>query len=97
MKRNQELSRAQLAAVLETVAGRMHTLWEVLSWLQCNQSDAAESALLIDVAETLATAIGALADDAIGGAVFGDSARWWHGPFFDDASVTDGQESPERQ
>ena len=54
-------------------------------------------ALLIDVAETLATAIGALADDAIGGAVFGDSARWWHGPFFDDASVTDGQESPERQ
>ena len=57
----------------------------------------AESALLIDVAETLATAIGALADDAIGGAVFGDSARWWHGPFFDDASVTDGQESPERQ
>ena len=97
MKRNQELSRAQLAAVLETVAGRMHTLWEVLSWLQCNQSDAAESALLIDVAETLATAIGALADDAIGGAVFGDSACWWHGSFFNDASVTDGQEHPEGQ
>ena len=77
---------AQLTTVLETIASRARTLDKLLMMLQGNDiKDAYARAILIDAAQEGACAIGAIADDAIGGAIYGDANCWNYGPNFADA------------
>jgi len=73
----------QLGLILETIAGNTQTLTQMLMLLQNNSiEDEFAQGVCIDAAKNLATAIGAMADDAIGGCVIGDAACWHFGPNF---------------
>lgn len=79
------LTVVQLEHVLETVAGRTRTLQQVLMMLQGTSiEDEYHRSVCIDAAEAMATAIGAMADEATGGGVIGDADSWQYGPNFAD-------------
>lgn len=74
----------QLALILETIAGKARTLQQMLMLLQgATIEDEYAQSVCIDAATDLATAIGAIADEAIGGCVIGNAACWHFGPNFD--------------
>ncbi|MFZ3120052.1 MAG: hypothetical protein WA159_17260 [Variovorax sp.] len=77
------LNAAQCQLILETITGRARTLESLLMLLQDHDlEDAYQQAVLIDAAAALATMIGAMADDATGGAIHGDAHYWNYGPDF---------------
>ena len=76
------LTPAQQALALEVIAGRMNTLNRLLMALQTNNLDACEEGTLVDAAQFMAQAVGALADDAVGGGVCGDMRYWFYGAAF---------------
>lgn len=76
-------SRAQLAAVLEVVAGNMATLESLLAMAQTCDEDW-ERSNLISAAQAITTSVGCVADHAVGDSVIGDISRWHCGPSFHD-------------
>ncbi|WP_301506574.1 hypothetical protein [Variovorax sp. CAN15] len=72
----------QLELILETIAGNTRTLQQMLMLLQTEIDDEYAQSVCIDAAKDLATAIGAMADEAIGGGVIGNAACWHFGPNF---------------
>lgn len=82
------LNAVQLELVLETIAGKTHTLQKLLALLQTNQiKDGFAQSVCIDAAADLVTAIGTMADEAVGGGVIGDANRWFYGPNFNNTGV----------
>ena len=76
-------SRAQLAAVLEVVAGNMATLGSILAMALTSDGEW-ERSNLISAAQSITTSIGSVADHAVGDSVIGDIGRWHGGPKFHD-------------
>lgn len=76
------LTHAQQRLALETIAGRMNTLHGLLMLLQSNELDDWATGTILDAAQSMAEAVGAMADDAAGGSVVGDVRRWLYGPLF---------------
>ena len=75
------LTPAQHRVVLEVIAGRMNSLNRLLLLAQ-TRGDNWEAETLLDVAQFMTEAVGAMADDAIGGEIIGDMRRWFYGPVF---------------
>jgi hypothetical protein len=73
--------------VLEVIAGRMDCLNRVLMVLQASRLDEWEKKALVDASQFMAEAVGAMADDAIGGDILGDTRRWFYGPLFADCAA----------
>jgi len=76
-------SRAQLAAVLEVVAGNMATLGSILAMALTSDGEW-ERLNLISAAQSITTSVGSVADHAVGDSVIGDIGRWHGGPNFHD-------------
>ncbi|ROR02113.1 hypothetical protein EDF72_1231 [Delftia acidovorans] len=74
-------SRAQLAAVLEVVAGNMATLGSILAMALTSDGEW-ERLNLISAAQSITTSVGSVADHAVGDSVIGDIGRWHGGPNF---------------
>lgn len=75
-------SRAQLAAVLEVVAGHMATLDSILGMALAGDGEW-ERGNLLSAAQAIATSVGCVADHAVGDSVMGGAGRWHCGPNFD--------------
>lgn len=84
------LNREQLKRVLEAIACRMGTLEELLMLLQQRAPADWTSGVILDAAQQAATAVGGMADAAIGGDVSGDMNHWLYGPNFADAGREGG-------
>ena len=82
------MSPRQQAVALQVIAGRMATLNDLLMMAQGYITDA-ETAVLIDAVQSMAEAIGAMADDATGGDVRGDMHRWLYGNLFSALDAAD--------
>lgn len=78
----QELTHAQQRMVLEAIAGRMATVNRLLMALQGNAFDEFDAGPVLDAAQFMAASVGAMADEATGGRVFGDMNDWLYGPLF---------------
>jgi hypothetical protein len=78
-----DLTQRQYRSVLEGIATRTSTLNMLLQQLQQSGaiSDWADAATL-DAAQQLTDVLGGMADDALGGEVFGDMRHWLYGPNF---------------
>lgn len=76
-------SRAQLAAVLEVVAGNMATLGSILAMALTSDGEW-ERLNLISAAQSITTSVGSVAAHAVGDSVIGDIGRWHGGPNFHD-------------
>jgi hypothetical protein len=76
-------SERQLRSVLEHVAGTALTLDRVLMSAGTAE-EGWETNVLIDAAQLLARQMGAMADSAIGGQIYGTSETWLYGPNFAD-------------
>lgn len=79
------LTVAQFETVLEVIAGRTATLHRLVMLSNDPCQDEFVRDVCGDAAEALATAIGAMADDAVGGQIIGNANRWHYGPNFADA------------
>lgn len=77
------LTAEQLTLVLETIAGRVNTLRELIMVVN-NPPAAGEHArqTCAEAAELLAVSIGAMADEAVGGWICGNANSWNYGPTF---------------
>lgn len=82
------MSPRQQTLVLELIAGRMDTLNSLLMMAK-DLTKEWEAATLIDAAQGIAEAIGAMADDAVGGVVRGDMHCWLYGGGFSALKATD--------
>ncbi|MFT3815468.1 MAG: hypothetical protein QM740_19170 [Acidovorax sp.] len=71
--------------MLEVIACRMGTLNDLLMMLAQKPGMDWEAGVLINTAQYAAEAVGAMADDAVGGVVTGDMHHWLYGPNFADA------------
>ncbi len=76
-------SERQLRSVLEHVAGTALTLDRVLMSAGTAE-EGWDTNVLIDAAQQLSRQLGAMADSAIGGQVYGTSETWLYGPGFAD-------------
>ena len=76
------LTPAQFCCVLETIAGRMATLHDLLQLAMQETHIPAAAYFMLAAAEFMAEAVGAMADDAVGGMVLGRADRWRYGPRF---------------
>lgn len=76
------MSPMQKDLVLECIASHANTLNQLLMLLQ-QEKDGFASGALIDAAQLLSQTLGAMADDATGGAIIGDMRRWLYGPLFE--------------
>ena len=76
-------SEPQLRSVLEHVAGAALTLDRVLM-AAGTAEEGWDTNVLIDAAQLLARQMGAMADSAIGGQIYGTSETWLYGPNFAD-------------
>ena len=81
------MSPAQKDTVLEAIAIRSSTLSKLLMMIQ-TEEDKCEAGVLVDAAQQLAETIGAMADDATGGGIYGDVRQWFYGPLFNDVGVS---------
>lgn len=86
------MSPRQQAVVLQVIAGRMETLNDLLIMAQGYITDS-ETSVFIDAAQSMAEAIGAMADDATGGGVRGDMHCWLYGNLFSKLDATAGASS----
>lgn len=75
------MSPRQQALVLEQIAERIWTLNCLLIEAQGVKTDS-ETTVLINAAQAIAEAVGAMADDAVGGCVAGGFHSWLYGPLF---------------
>ena len=87
---HQPLTMGQLCLVLEVIAGRMGTLNQMLMEMQGACPADWEQSTRLDAAQCHAQSVGAMADGAIGGAVYGDMNRWFYGPLFADGAGKGG-------
>jgi hypothetical protein len=81
-----ELNAAQLALVLESLAGNASTLCELIRIVQKGSDD---QYYALDAALIVAVSIGERADAAVGSSVIGDAHEWHYGPNFKEAGKTD--------
>lgn len=76
------LTLKQCICVLETIAGRMATLRDLLQ-LAMQETEIPDDAYsMLAAAEFMAGAVGAMADGAVGGSALGSADRWHYGPNF---------------
>ena len=76
-------SRAQMAAVLEVVAGNMATLGGILGMALAGDGEW-ERGNLLSAAQAIATSVGCMADHAVGDSVKSGAGSWHCGPDFHD-------------
>ena len=76
------LTLKQCICVLETIAGRMATLHELLLLAMQETDIPGDAYSMLAAAEFMAEAVGAMADGAVGGSVLGSADRWRYGPNF---------------
>ena len=81
------MSPAQKDTVLEVIATRASTLHKLLMMIQTEENKW-EAGVLVEAAQALAETIGAMADDATGGGIYGDVRQWFYGPLFNDGGVS---------
>lgn len=77
------MSPAQKDTVLEAIAIRSSTLIKLLMMIQTEENKC-EAGVLVETAQQLAETIGAMADDATGGGIYGDVRQWFYGPLFNE-------------
>lgn len=78
-----QLTRAQLLAFVETMAGSLGTLNETLMMAQTADADWQRERLL-DAGQLMAQSLGAMADHMAGSDINGSIGRWMCGPSFDE-------------
>ena len=72
----------QYRAVLEGVASNALSLNRLLMMAASATETPHELCWLVDAAQCLAAHIGGMADDAVGGEIYGNAETWSHGPLF---------------
>ena len=77
--RSDALTHAQQNLVLQAIALHAGTLNALLIDLQAELKG---GGAVLNAAQFMAEAIGAMADDAVGGSVAGDVRDWFYGPLF---------------
>lgn len=75
------MNEAQLRWALECIAGRMATLNELLMLL-AQETLPYAAGVMVNAAQQASEAVGAMADDAVGGVVIGDMRHWLYGTNF---------------
>ena len=78
-----QLTRTQLLAFVETMAGSLGTLNETLMMAQTAEADWQRERLL-DAGQLMAQSLGAMADHMAGSDINGSIGRWMCGPSFDE-------------
>lgn len=76
------LTLEQFTCVLETIAGRMATLHELLTLAMQETHIPGAAYSMLAAAEFIAEAVGAMADSAVDGSILGNADRWHYGPHF---------------
>lgn len=79
-EKNTDLTIEQYKMVLETAAGKLATLEQVLN--RASISEEADLRHHLEVAETITAYIGGMVDSAVGGEMIGDADYWNYGPAF---------------